>query len=60
MPRSRWGCFSTIVTEFSDSLQGALLTRGVELRTRVLGLPYGDQAIFVERSLLEEVRTDGT
>lgn len=53
-PPARWGCFSTIRTELSG-LQGALLSQGVALRTRLFHQPYGDQAIFVERSALEQL-----
>lgn len=56
---AKWGCFSTIQTEFSDTLEGRILSFGVGLRTRVMGLPYGDQAMFVERRTLEEVRAGG-
>lgn len=34
---------------------GRFLSTCVALRTRLFGLPYGDQAIFVRSSLLEEV-----
>jgi rSAM/selenodomain-associated transferase 2 len=32
-----------------------LLELGVRVRVKLLGLPYGDQAIFVRRSILEEM-----
>lgn len=50
-----WGCFSTIQTEFHDSLHGKLLSLGVRLRTQLLQKPYGDQALFVERKTLQSL-----
>ncbi|GAX76959.1 hypothetical protein CEUSTIGMA_g4406.t1 [Chlamydomonas eustigma] len=51
----RWGCFKTIqAAEFKDTLQGKLLSFGVELRTRLLHKPYGDQALFVQKQTLEK------
>ena len=39
--------------QFHDSLRGQLLSRGVELRTWLLHLPYGDQGLLVHQDTLE-------
>ncbi|KAG2496465.1 hypothetical protein HYH03_005292 [Edaphochlamys debaryana] len=48
-----WGAFASFDTDLRNPLWRAVLTRGVELRTRLLHRPYGDQAIFVRRDALE-------
>mmetsp|Transcript_10477 Transcript_10477/g.31454 ORF Transcript_10477/g.31454 Transcript_10477/m.31454 type:complete len:248 (+) Transcript_10477:387-1130(+) len=50
-----WGAFSTIQTDFRDTLRGQVLSMGVMLRTRLLNCPYGDQAMFVERQTLKDL-----
>ena len=55
-PRSSWGAFETVSpTGLRPAAAAALLSAGVALRTRLLGLPYGDQAIFVSVAALERV-----
>ena len=44
-------CMQTL--QFHDTLRGRLLTGGVELRTRLLHLPYGDQGLLVHQDTLE-------
>lgn len=39
----------------ADAWQARLIERGVALRVRLLGLPYGDQGLLVSRALYEEV-----
>ncbi|MEW5302547.1 MAG: hypothetical protein WDW36_005322 [Sanguina aurantia] len=51
-----WGCFKTITTPLESSVHRWLVTSGVEYRTRLLHQPYGDQAIFVQRSSLEQLQ----
>ena len=46
----RWGAFESIQLD-EPGLTSWLLQRSVGLRTRWQHLPYGDQGIFVERSL---------
>ncbi|KAG1653450.1 hypothetical protein FOA52_010701 [Chlamydomonas sp. UWO 241] len=53
--RARWGAFRTIETEFHDTLSGRVLSFGVAMRMQLLHMPYGDQAIFVERKTLQEL-----
>lgn len=53
-----WGCFKSIDVHFEDSdrsLHKLLIQLGVELRTRVLHSPYGDQGLFIKREALEEL-----
>ncbi len=38
-----------------DAWQARIIERGVALRARLLGLPYGDQALLVSRRLYDEV-----
>ncbi len=38
----------------STALTARVLERGVDLRTRLFGLPYGDQGIFVRRQVFDE------
>ncbi|MGD9968757.1 MAG: TIGR04283 family arsenosugar biosynthesis glycosyltransferase [Hyphomonadaceae bacterium] len=38
-----------------SSWQARLLERGVDLRTRWLGLPYGDQGLLIDRELYDEL-----
>jgi rSAM/selenodomain-associated transferase 2 len=38
----------------SESWQARLVERGVALRVKLFGLPYGDQGLFLSRSLYEE------
>lgn len=51
----QWGCFRTMRTELQGTLRGSILSGGVMLRTTLLGMPYGDQGIFVHRSALEKL-----
>lgn len=47
----RWGCFESIQLDGQpSSLRAWLVHNGVRWRTHAFGAPYGDQAIFVERS----------
>ena len=41
--------------EFRDSIRGRLLSLGVSLRTRLLGLPYGDQGLLVRRETFRSI-----
>ncbi|CAL8463187.1 g2721 [Coccomyxa elongata] len=50
----QWGCFSTIQLD-KPGLRSALLRATVSLRTRLLHLPYGDQAIFVRGQAFREI-----
>jgi rSAM/selenodomain-associated transferase 2 len=45
------GCFRFALD--SDALMARVIELGVRLRVAVLGLPYGDQAIFVRRAIFE-------
>jgi rSAM/selenodomain-associated transferase 2 len=45
------GCFRLALD--SSSWFARVIERGVRLRVRLLGLPYGDQALFVRRSRFE-------
>ena len=38
----------------STALTARVLERGVDLRTRLFGLPYGDQGVFVRRQVFDE------
>ncbi len=38
-----------------DAWQARVIERGVALRVRLLGLPYGDQGLLVSRALYEEI-----
>ena len=38
----------------STAATARVLERGVDLRTRLLGLPYGDQGVFVRRQVFDE------
>jgi len=50
-PRVAAGCFRFALD--SNSSMARLIELGVRLRVAVLGLPYGDQAIFVRRTIFE-------
>jgi rSAM/selenodomain-associated transferase 2 len=52
-PRVAGGCFRLRFAERSASL--ALVEWGARLRAALLGLPYGDQALFVRREILERI-----
>jgi len=67
-PATSWGCFKTIRTEVAAieqltiprSLQipgfgMRLITMGVELRTKLFHIPYGDQALFAKASTIESL-----
>ncbi|MFN3944905.1 MAG: TIGR04283 family arsenosugar biosynthesis glycosyltransferase [Allosphingosinicella sp.] len=45
----RAGCFRFRLDD--EAWQARLIERGVELRTQLFGLPYGDQGLFVPRAL---------
>ncbi|EIE21367.1 hypothetical protein COCSUDRAFT_66848 [Coccomyxa subellipsoidea C-169] len=49
-----WGCFSTIQLD-KFGVRSALLQATVALRTRLLHMPYGDQAIFVRGHAFREI-----
>lgn len=51
---SRWGCFESIQLD-EPGIRKTILRRGVELRTRMRHMPYGDQALFVDREAFDEV-----
>ena len=48
----RWGAFESIQLD-EPGAAAWLLRRAVGLRTRWRHLPYGDQGIFVQRSLFQ-------
>jgi rSAM/selenodomain-associated transferase 2 len=50
-PRVAAGCFRFALD--SESLMARLIELGVRARVAFLGLPYGDQAIFVRRAVFE-------
>jgi rSAM/selenodomain-associated transferase 2 len=50
-PRVAGGCFRFALD--SESLMARLIEVGVRARVALLGLPYGDQAIFVRRTVFE-------
>ncbi len=52
-PGAAGGCFRFRFDARSPAL--ALVEWGVRLRVALLGLPYGDQALFVRRSVLERI-----
>ena len=66
-PPSSWGAFETVLptttaTATATGGEGGLspatsrfLSACVALRTRLFGLPYGDQGIFVSSDLLEKI-----
>ncbi|GBF89164.1 hypothetical protein Rsub_01881 [Raphidocelis subcapitata] len=56
-PAPAWGCFATIRATGLSAWQAGLLSAGVELRTRLLWRPYGDQCLFgfKEWPLLEDL-----
>jgi len=49
-----WGAFA--FTLDSKARMARVLEHGVALRVRLFGLPYGDQGIFVRRSVFEALR----
>ncbi len=53
-PRNAGGAFRVSVDSGRSSLR--LISWGINMRSRLLGLPYGDQALFVRRSLFRELR----
>ena len=52
-PRVAGGCFRLRFDARSPAL--ALVEWGARLRVALLGLPYGDQALFLRRSVLERI-----
>ena len=52
---SSWGAFESVYPTGLWPISSCFLSACVALRTRFLGLPYGDQAIFVKANLLEKV-----
>ena len=49
-------CAGTFDLRLDDGAwQARLIERGVALRVRLLGLPYGDQGLLISRRLLDEV-----
>ena len=46
------GCFGLRLDD--AAWQARLIERGVELRVRLLGLPYGDQGLLISRRLYDE------
>ncbi|MDY0269790.1 TIGR04283 family arsenosugar biosynthesis glycosyltransferase [Trichloromonas sp.] len=48
-----WGAFRLGIE--AGGLHFRLIERGVDLRCRIFSLPYGDQGIFVRRSVLHQV-----
>jgi rSAM/selenodomain-associated transferase 2 len=52
-PRVAGGCFRLRFDERSAAL--ALVEWGARLRVALLGLPYGDQALFARREVLERI-----
>lgn len=53
-PRNVGGAFRLNVDSGRTSLR--LISWGINMRSRWLGLPYGDQALFVRRCLFEDLR----
>jgi len=51
----KWGCFESIQLAGNTGWVAAVLRKGVAFRTRLLHMPYGDQAIFVDRLAFEAV-----
>ena len=47
----RWGCFASIQLAEERGLRSWALRESVRLRTRWRHMPYGDQALFVQRDL---------
>ena len=47
----RWGCFASIQLAEERGIRAWVLRQSVALRTRWRHMPYGDQALFVQRSL---------
>jgi len=52
-PDAAGGCFALRFDERTPSLR--LVEWGARLRVRLLGMPYGDQALFVRRSVLDAI-----
>jgi hypothetical protein len=50
-PRTAGGCFTAQID--SSAVGMRLIAFGINLRTRLFRLPYGDQALFVRRSVFE-------
>ncbi len=48
-----WGCFRFALD--SPAVMARVIEMAVRLRVRLLTLPYGDQAIFVRRTLFNEI-----
>ncbi len=53
LPRTAGGAFDLAID--SRGILFRLIERAVALRSRRLGLPYGDQALFLERNLFREI-----
>ncbi len=47
----RWGCFASIQLAEERGLRAWALRESVRLRTRWRHMPYGDQALVVQRDL---------
>ena len=52
---SSWGAFETVYPTGLHPATSLFLAACVALRTRCLGLPYGDQGIFVKSDVLEKI-----
>lgn len=52
---SSWGAFETVAPTGLAPAASLLLSACVSLRTRLCGLPYGDQGIFVSSELLHKI-----
>lgn len=52
---SPWGCFARAHPADLPRPWASLLGACIEARTRLLGAPYGDQALFARRAVLEGV-----
>uniref|UniRef100_A0A061RDE2 Glycosyl transferase family 2 n=1 Tax=Tetraselmis sp. GSL018 TaxID=582737 RepID=A0A061RDE2_9CHLO len=51
---STWGCFETIRFD-AEGWSYRVIEQGARLRTRLLGLPYGDQGLFVRADVFAEM-----
>ena len=55
----RWGCFASIQLAEERGFRAWVLREAVRLRTRWRHMPYGDQALFVQRDLFWCARFPG-
>jgi len=53
-PQAAWGCFESIKFDAAGSTY-RVIEHGVRLRTSLFGMPYGDQALFVQRDTFKNV-----